>query len=199
MALTNSLSILDRPMNLFRRKPTQQKYIEAAVTVASNLYSHTMDGEIGGPLPLEFELPDSRFRYLVFCLSTVMTTALAYDEKKDIQPEALFYGCLHFLTFVTTELRDEYFDDPITAQDANGRATEYLQRFLKDWSKWPELEAAGQNARVWEIISRMIRTTESNLPAKKSDLLRLDKLALEIDCRMPTMRGALIELADRKS
>jgi hypothetical protein len=185
-------------MNWFRQKPTQQKYIEAAVTVASNLYLHTMDGEIGGPAPLEFTLHDSRFRYLIFCLSTVLTTALVYDQKKDIQPEALFSGCLQFLTLVTTEHPDEYFDDPSIAQDSISRAAEYLQQFLKDWSSWPQLEAAGQNAQINEIISRMIRTTESNRPAETSDLLRLGKLALEIDCRMPTMRGALVELANRK-
>src|SRR5262249_17263953 len=158
-------------------KPTQQKYIEAAVTVASNLYLHTMDGEIGGPSPLEFTLPDSRFRYLIFCLSAVMTTALAYDEKKDIQPEALFNGYLHFLTIVTTEQPEESFDDTSAAQDSIRKATEYLQQFLKDWSKWPELEATGQNAQINELISRMIRTTESNLAAEASDLLRLGKLA----------------------
>ncbi len=32
-------------MNWFRRKPSQQKYVEAAITVASNLYLHTIPGQ----------------------------------------------------------------------------------------------------------------------------------------------------------
>jgi hypothetical protein len=50
---------------------------------------------------------------------------------------------------------------------------------------------------IIELISSMIRTTESNLPAEKSDMQRLSELALWIDCRLPTMRGAFIELANR--
>jgi hypothetical protein len=43
----------------------------------------------------------------------------------------------------------------------------------------------------------MIHTTESNVPAEKSDMQRLSELALCIDCRLPTMRRAFIELANR--
>ena len=43
----------------------------------------------------------------------------------------------------------------------------------------------------------MIHTTESNLPAEKSDMQRLSELALWIDCRLPTVRGMFIELANR--
>ena len=84
----------------FRRKPTQEKYVQAAFTVASNLYLHTIPGAENPlvPVPLKFNLPDSRFRYLMFCLSTAITAALVYDEKKEVQPEALINGCLHFAT-----------------------------------------------------------------------------------------------------
>ncbi len=184
-------------MSWFSRKPTQQKYVEAAVTVASNLFLHTIPGAEDAPAPLQFGLPDSRYRYMIFCLSTVATAALVYDEKKNIQPQALLEGCLKFATWTATEHAEQYFDDPTSPQDSINNTTAYFQELLNHWSRWPELEKQGKNAEIIKLISDMIRTTESELPAASADMQRLDSLALSIDCRLPTMRGALIELANR--
>ncbi len=186
-------------MNWFRRKPTQQKYIEAAITVASNLYLHTISAPDDASVRLQFTLPDSRYRYLMFCLSTVITAALAYDENKDIEPPTLISGCLHFLSLFASEHPHEYFDDPTDAQTSITRTNEYFGEFLQQWSRWPELEKAGKNAEINDLISLMLYTTESNAPAKATDMRRLGELALEIDCRLPAMRGALVELANEKS
>jgi hypothetical protein len=186
-------------MNWFRRKPTQQKYVEAAITVASNLYLQAIPEADEAPVRLQFTLSDSRYRYLLFCLSTVVTAALAYDESKDIEPEALIGGSLQFLTGYATEHPGEYFDDASTAQNSIRRTNEYFGEFLKQWSRWPQLEKAGNSAKTNELISLMIRTTEADSPAETADMRRLGELALDIDCRMPTMRGALVELAKRKS
>ena len=40
-------------MNSSPRKPTQQKYVEAAITVASNLYLHTIPGANDAPARLQ--------------------------------------------------------------------------------------------------------------------------------------------------
>ncbi|PYI94729.1 MAG: hypothetical protein DME97_00145 [Verrucomicrobia bacterium] len=184
-------------MNWFRSKPTQQKYVEAAITVASNLYLHTIPAADDPRARLEFSLPDSRYRYLLFCLSTVLSAALAYDEKKDIQPETITNESLDFLRLFATEHANEYFDDPNDAHNFIRRTNEYFGEFLRQWSLWPELEKAGKNKQVNDLICIMLRTTESDLPAEASDMRRLSELALEIDCRLPTMRGALIELAKR--
>jgi hypothetical protein len=185
-------------MSWFKRKPTQQKYVEAAITVATTLYVHTIPGAEDAPARLQFDLSDSRFRYMIFCLSTVITAALAYDEKKQIQPEELIEGCLHLVTGSAAEhFAQEYFGDSASSHDSVDSASAYLQEFLKQWSRWPQLENEGRSAETWELISSMIHTTESNLPAENSDMERLSKLALWIDCRLPTMRGAFIELANR--
>jgi hypothetical protein len=184
-------------MSWFRRKPTQQKYVEAAITVASNLYLHTIPGAENVTAPLRFSLPDSRYRYMIFCLSAIVTTALAYDEKKEIQPEALIKGCLHFATSTAAENPQEYFADSVNSQNSIPNATEHLHEFLKYWSRWPELEKEGKNTEMIELISSMIHTTESSVFAEKADLQRLGDLALEIDCQLPTMRRAFIELANR--
>lgn len=184
-------------MSWFTRKPTQQKYREAAITVATNLYLHTIPGAEDAPAPLQFSLPDSKFRYMIFCLSAVVTAALAYDEKKQIQPEALIKGSLHAANFIATDCQEYLVGDSASSQDSVENASGYLQEFLKHWSRWPELEKEGRNAEIIDLISSMIHTTESNLPAEKTDMQRLGDLALWIDCRLPTMRGALIELANR--
>jgi hypothetical protein len=181
----------------FTRKPTQQKYREAAITVATNLYLHTIPGAEDAPAPLQFSLPDSKFRYMIFCLSAVLTAALAYDEKKQIQPEALIKGCLHAAKLIATDCQEYLVGDSASSQDSVENASAYLQEFLKHWSRWPELEKEGRNAEIIDLISSMIHTTESNLPAEKTDMQRLSELALWIDCRLPTIRGAFIELAKR--
>ena len=184
-------------MRWFSRKPTQQKYIDAAIKVATNLYLNTIPGAADAPAPFQFNLPDSRFRYMIFCLSAVVAAALAYDEKKHIQPETLIKGCLHFATWTATENAQEYFADPATAQASIKSATAYFDQFLKHWSRWPELEKEGRTVEIIELISSMIHTTESNDAADKTDVKRLGDLALDIDCRLPTMRGAVIELTNR--
>jgi hypothetical protein len=186
-------------MSWFSRKPTQQKYVNAAITVATNLYLHTIPEAEDAPAPLQFTLSDSRFRYLIFCFSAVITAALAYDEKKRIQPQELINGSLRCVTLLAKQdqFAQEYFDDPASSQNSVDNATAYLTEFLRHWSRWPELEKEGRNAETWELISSIIHITESNLPAENSDMERLSKLALWIDCRLATMTGALIDLANR--
>jgi hypothetical protein len=134
---------------------------------------------------------------MIFCLSAVLAAALAYDEKKQIQPEALIKGCLHAANLIATKDAQEYLGASASSQDSVENASAYLKEFLKHWSRWPELQKEGRNDEIIELISSMIHTTESNLPAEKIDLQRLGRLALWIDCRLPTMRGAFIELANR--
>lgn len=179
----------------FRETPTEQrKYVEAAITVASNLYLQTIPGG-DEAAPLQFSLPDSRYRYMIFCLSAVVAAALAYDEEKQIQPEAFINGCLHFVTLtVSEETLGGYFDGSQVSIDSG---TAYLQDFLKYWSRWPELEEAGKLVEKKEMISYMIHTTESNVPADKADMQRLDNLAFAIDHQLPMMRSAFIDLTNR--
>jgi hypothetical protein len=185
-------------MGWFSRKPTEQKQIEAAIKVASNLYLHTIPEVEDTPVVLQFSLPDSRYRYLIFCLSAVVTVALAYDEAKKInRPDALIKGCLNFATWTATENAQEYFGISTSPKDATDNATAYFQEFLKHWSRWPELEKEGKNTEIADLICTMIHITESNVPAEKTDMQRLGKLALQIDCQLPTMRNAFIELANQ--
>lgn len=173
------------------------KYAEAAIKVASNLYLHTVARAKDAPATLHFTLPDSRYRYMIFCLSSVATSALAFDENKEIDPEALIKGCLYFAALTATQFPQEYFDDPANARKAAERAEEYLEEFLKHWARWPALQKEGRNGEIVDLISSMIHSAESNQPISQADNQRLGPLALEIDCGLLTMREALVELANR--
>jgi hypothetical protein len=181
-------------MGWFSRKPTPEKQIDAVIKIGTNLYLHTVPEAEDAPAPLQFCLPDSRYRYLIFCLTTATNAILAYDEKKNFQPEVLYKGCLHFATWAATATPQDYFSEPISHQDVSNVAMPFFTKFLKLWAEWPNLENAGKNSEINDLICSMIHSTESNAPADKSDLHRIGPLALWIDCRMPTMFGAFTEL-----
>jgi hypothetical protein len=177
-------------------EPAQQKYVEAAVQVATNLYLDTTRGTEDKPTPLQFSLPDSRFRYMIFCLVASVTAALLYDDKMRIQREVFLTGCLHFAEWVATENPGGYIEDSANAQDA----TAYFGEFLKQWSQWVALMTEGnaENIEIVEqLVSSMIHTTESNLPAEEADMQRLRGLALSIGSRFSAMREAFVELANQ--
>jgi hypothetical protein len=181
-------------MNWFRRKPTLEKHVEATITVASNLYLHTIAGADDAPVQLQFSLPDSRFRYLIFCLSAV-TTACAPEMQN---PAAVVNDCLRFLvSLAATEQVQDFFDGPVIPQDAATNGAAYFQEFLNNWSIYVELEKQSRNTEIVDLICSMIHTTESNAPTERTDVKRLGELALHIDCRLPTMRGAYVELLNR--
>jgi hypothetical protein len=181
---------------LSKLNPKQQKQVESAGRVASNLYLHTIPGAEDAPVTLHFSLPDSRFRYLIFCLSAVLR-ACAPTMDKD-QFAVVFDEVLSlFVTWATTENAQEFFGGPVNPQDARRNGTTYLQAFLNDWSKYIALEKAGRDMEGVDLICSMIHTTESNVPAGTTDEQRLGKLALQIACQFPAMQGAFIELANR--
>jgi hypothetical protein len=134
---------------------------------------------------------------MIFCLSAAITAALAYDEKKEVQPETLINGCLHFATWTATETTQEYFDQLPTSQNYAANATDYLKEFLKQWSQWPTLEKMGKSEQLVGLICSMIHTTESNKPVESADEQRLRQIAMWIAARLPIMREAFVELANR--
>jgi len=184
-------------MGWFSRKPTQQKFIEAAISLALNLYQHTIPGAEDAPAPLEFGLKDSRYQYMIFCLSTVIVSALGYDEKKQIQPEELTKGCLYFAQGLAIRKPQEFFDDPANVQNSTDHATPRLMEFFKYWSPLVSLDKEGKYVEIIDLVSSIIHTTESNEPISQTDKQRLWPLATKIAGQLPTMRATLVELASR--
>jgi hypothetical protein len=179
-------------MRWFSRKPTQQKYAQAVLAVTSNLYLHTTAGSDGAPAVLHFTLPDSRYRYLLFCLSAAVAAALVYDEAKQVVPKDLIGKCLAVISADAAERAGDFFDGPPTDPTI---AYAYFTQLAKHWSQWPTLERSEQRAKAVSLICAMIHTAESDEPALESDVERLHSLGVWIACRLPTMRRAFIELA----
>jgi hypothetical protein len=107
----------------------------------------------------------------------------------------VFNECLHFLvTYAITQNAEEFFGGPVVPENAASSGAAYLQEFGDNWSKCVELEKEGKDVKIIELIRSMIHATESNVPAEKNDKQRLEKLALSIAYRLPTMQEAFIEL-----
>jgi len=184
-------------MNWFKKKPSPDKYNAAVIKVATNLYQMTAPGAKEVAVELQFSLPDSRYRYMLFCLSTAFTAALIFDEKKSIRPPALMKGCLDFATWLATERPQDCFMDSVTPKDPSGVANRYFMEFLKSWSRYAGLEHNGHHAEIGDLIATMVHSTETNSPVNSEELKRLGPLALEITCRLPAMNGALLEMVNQ--
>ena len=184
-------------MGWFGRKPTQQKYIEAAIAVAFNLYLQTIPGAGEAPAALEFGLKDSRYRYMIFCLSAIIVSALGYDGGRQIQGEEFTKGCLNFAQGLAIRKPQQYFDDPASVQESTDHATPRLMEFFKYWTPLPVLEKEEKYVEIIDLVSSIIHTTESNQPISQADKRRLWPLATKIAGQLPNMRATLVELASR--
>jgi hypothetical protein len=184
-------------MGWFSRKPTPQQQSVALVTVASNLYLHTVPEAADAPASLQFGLSDSKYRYMAFCVSAAAAAVLAYDEKKKIELEELTNWCVQFLVWVATCGDPKFADFQMSPSEASRLAPSYFIGFMKDWSAWPELEKQGRHTEIIQLLCSMIRRTESGTPASEADVKRLGPLALQINCQLPTMQSAFTELTKR--
>jgi len=182
-------------MGWFSRKPTQEDYNKAVVNVATNLYLLTTSPD--SPHELRFKRPDSRFRYLAFCLVAVVSTTLAYDEKKRINPSELINACCLFLTWIAQNHPSDYFDAGCDANEAALQAEDYLRDFAAKWSLWPSFENQSQSYQFQGVIAEMIHSIETGKPYTEEDEYRLRPLALQIDCQLLTMREAVVGLASK--
>jgi len=62
-------------------QPKVKRQVDAASQIASALYGRTIPGGADAVVDLRFSLPDSRYRYMLFCLSA--TAAAVSDEIDD--------------------------------------------------------------------------------------------------------------------
>lgn len=179
-------------MLLFGRKRKTERQVEAAIKVASNLYLLTVPGGEEAVVKLDFCLPDSRYRYLMFCMSAT-AAACAVEMDLDAVGEAVFGLTLA----MAQEQATEFFGGPVNPNDALKGITPVFHWFMNGWAKCVQLEKEQRIREIVEIVSAMIHSTESPLPSTESDVERLNKLALQIHCQFPSMRGAFKELLSR--
>jgi hypothetical protein len=175
-------------MGWFSRKPKTARHVQSAVKVASNLYLLTIPGGEDAVAELQFTMPDSRFRYLMFCMSATMA-ACATELDINAAGEAV-YALVH----VTAQERpQEFFGAAVNVSDVLRNVTPMVQWFMNTWARCVELEKERRITDIVDLIAAMMHTTESPLPATEEDTERLGPLALQIHCRMPAMCRAFRE------
>jgi len=172
-------------MGWFGGKSTQAKQVESAIRIATNLYERTKPRAEYAPAHLHFSAPDSQYRYLIFCLST-MQVACASRMKN---PDAVLNECMHLLTtYAVTEAVQDCFGGSVDPQDAANRGATLLHDFLHRWSAYVDIVQGGNRQSGTRIVCSMLRTTESNDPAGPTDAKRLWPLAVWIENALPVMR-----------
>lgn len=168
-----------------------EKQVEAVITVASNLYLHTIKRADVPHGSLQLTLPDSRYRYLIFSLSTIATVCASEMTERD----SVVSDSLNFLATWAVEHDQEFFGGPVTFDMALTSGIRYLREFSDQWESYFKLEKEGTESI--DSISSMIHSTETNVLFGDDDKVRLGELALEVVCRTPAMRDAFVELANR--
>ncbi len=169
---------------------------EAVIKVASNLYLHTIP-EADDPVTtakLQFDLADSRLRYMIFCMSALMKATELEIEKNWLVP--VFEEALDAITtLASTENAQELFRGSVSPVAERKDSRAYLKWLLSVWSKYSEHEKADRHMEAIAMICVMIHSAESNTSGGEAEGERLGKLGLEIACLLSTMRDAFIALA----
>lgn len=180
-------------MGWFGGKSTHKKEVEAALTVLCNLFEKTTRGGLDAPLVLKFDLPDSRLRYFVFCLSAIQM-ACARQMKN---PDAVLNDLAHRVVALAIDAEPQQYlggspDDP---QQVATKAGALLQEYLHRWSAYVDIIDGGNAAAATGIVAGMLRHTESDNPPTQEDVGRIWPLASWIEARLQPMAGAFTDMA----
>lgn len=172
----------------FTKDKNQIKQIEAAIKISTNLYLHTVSNTEG---ILKFTLPDSRFRYLIFCMSGMVKSC----EDNINDSKSLINECLHLLSIYTTSSNNnhEYFSGKINSKEAESNGFFYFQEDLKNWQIYFDTLKSGDKYEASKEICSMIHFAESDEPISQADIVRLEKLSNTIELFIPSMRRAFID------
>jgi len=173
-------------------KSNHEKDVDAAFRVLWNLYETTTAGKAGAPLVLSFELRDSRFRYLVFCLSTVQMACAQHMKN----PDAVLNDLLH--TVVTGAIGadpQQFFGGPLDPQQAANRAAQDLQDYLHRWSAYIDIAKGGNVTAATGVVAGMLRYSESEDPPTQEHTRQLWELAVWIEGSLGAMSAAFRNMA----
>lgn len=173
-------------------KSKHKKQVDAAFRVFMNLFEKTIDGSSDAPRVLSSQLRDSRYRYLLFCLSTVQVACARHMEN----PDAILNDLLHIAVSGAVGVDpQQFFGGPVDPQQAANKAGEHLQDYLHRWSAYVDITKGGNAAAATGIVAGMLRHTESDDPPTQQDADRLWPLAVWIEQSLAAMAGAFTDMA----
>jgi len=158
----------DNTMGWFSRKPSQQRAAELLINLAGDLYERIVGPPDKVPF-LKFGRSDSRYRCLMFCLSTVH----AVCARKMGNCDAVLNEAFQSLFAYSLSEPGVFFGGPVDAQVAANNGGQYLQDYLHRWSCYIEIESGGNTIAALNIVMTMLRDIESAAPPSEEDAQRL--------------------------
>jgi hypothetical protein len=179
-------------MGWFSRKPSHQAQLLAMAKIAANLCEQSIDPR-HGPVLLRLSRPDSLFRYMMFCFSTVQVAC----AKRMSNPDAVMNECVQngIVAWVTdAKLSKQMFGGPIEMQQAGNLGIGLLQDFLHRWSAYIDIAKGGNRGAATGIVCRMLQEVETAEPAQEGDGERLWPVALLIEAQFEAIDKAFVEL-----
>jgi len=174
-------------MGWFGGKKRHEKEVEAAVLVATNLYEATKPDVADVAARLHYKLPDSGYRHLIFCLSTMQMACASKMKNAD----AVLNEVLHLLiAYAAADSAQELTGGTVDQQELANQGAAHLQEFLHRWSAYVDIVDGGNRKSGTIIVCGMLLSVESKTEASSSDSQRLWPLALWIENALPEMRSA---------
>jgi hypothetical protein len=183
-------------MGLFSRKPSHRAQCLAMMRIAARLNERILAPNADAPAVLRLSRPDSRFRYLMFCLSTVQTVC----ARRMSNPEAVLNEVARnaITAWVSDpEIRDAAFGGPVSLQQAGSDGIACLQDCLNRWPAYLDLRNGGNAHAATGFVCVILFDIESAGSARPADGERLWPLAWWVEQQFNAIDGAFVELCSR--
>jgi hypothetical protein len=174
-------------------KATNQAQILAMTKIAVGLCERTMDPDSDAPPALLPMRPDSRLRYMMFCISTVQ----AVCARRMSHPDEVLNECARkAIAAHATEARlsDWASRTPSELDQTLDFGIGCLQNFLHRWSTYVAIGRNGRREAATSILCSMLFDVDSADPAEEGDGDRLWPLALWIEGQFGAIDKAFVEL-----
>lgn len=172
----------------------QQVQIEAIIRIASNFYLNQLSYSFD---ILNLKYYDSKFRCMIFCVSTVINACkdLLYSNEI-LQKEAV-----HLISFFVTSKENcvDYFNEIVNAKSAEDNATVYFKEFMDYWTVYNSKIDQDNKDEATKVLCQILHLTESESEFSFLDEERLIPLACEIEVSFIAMRSAFNNIINQKS
>lgn len=170
----------------------QQEQIQAIIKISSNFYLNQLSYSFD---ILNFKFPDSRFRCMIFCLSTVIKACEDLLNSK----ESMEKECVHFISYFMVDKENcmEYLNEIVNAEQAEKNAITYFNEFMDNWSAYYDNIKTDDKETATKILCRMIHSIENDIAFDNSDEERLISLSREIGFSFASMKKAFANLTSK--
>lgn len=155
-------------MGLFGGKNHHELAVQWLTHLTAQLYEMTTSSDEVAPF-LRFELPDSRFRYMLFCLSDVHVACCGCMKN----PDAVLNEVASIVLNYCYEDYQTFFGEKPDGQDAANRVGSHVQDFLHRWSAYVDILSGGNWQAGLGLVVGMIHDCESTNDLQSSDTERL--------------------------